>query len=73
MVGRLDGTIFGRLSQRKEVEEPQQLHKLTNPFFCLTVGGIKPVVSLGSSKCDLGDVLPRVEEELRVEKESKEV
>ena len=70
--GRMSQYLEGLL-ERKEVEEPQQLHKSTNPFFCLTLGGIKPVDSLSSSECNLGDVLLGFGEEPRVEKERKEV
>ena len=70
--GRMSQYLEGLL-ERKEVEEPQQLHQSTYPFFCLTVGGIKAVNSSSSSECILGDVLLRIEEELMVEKENKEV
>ena len=54
--GRMSQYLEGLL-ERKKVKEPQQLHKSTNSFFCLTLGGIKPVDSLSSSEFNLGDVL----------------
>ncbi|KAK0584409.1 hypothetical protein LWI29_012839 [Acer saccharum] len=56
-------------NDQEETEEPPKLHKSTNPFFCLTVNGLKPVKSIESSKCDLDEVLLEFEEELKVKKE----
>ena len=55
--------------EQEEKEEPPRLHKSTNPFFCLTVDGIKPVESSDSSESDPGEVLLRVQEELKDEEE----
>ena len=56
-------------NEQEEKEEPPKLHKSTNPFFALTVDGIKPVESSDSSESDLGEVLLRVQEELKDEEE----
>ena len=55
--------------EQEEKEEPPRLHKSTNPFFALTVDGIIPVEYLESSESDLGEVLLKVQEELKDEEE----
>ena len=57
--------------EQEEKEEPPRLHKSTNPFFCRTAYGIKSVEYSDSSESDLGEVLLKIEEELKDEEEEK--